>query len=264
MTAAALSPFGRLLRHWRTVRGASQLTLAMEAGVSTRHLSFVETGRAQPSREMVLRLAETLDVPLRERNALLTAAGYAAVFRESALGAPEFAPVKRMLDFLLAQADPFPAFLVDRCFRVLGANAGAARGLGRLVGPGAVWQERPLNLVRATLAEDGMRAYIVNFDEVALALLARVERSAALAAEDDELARLRDELFALPGLPSPSRLPALLAPVLPLHLKRDDLELRLFPMLTTIGAPLDVTAAELHIESFMPADDASEALLRSL
>jgi transcriptional regulator with XRE-family HTH domain len=264
MTAASLSPFGRLLRHWRHARGASQLALSVEAGVSSRHLSFVETGRAQPSREMVLRLAEALDVPLRERNALLAAAGYAAVFRETPLDAPALAPVKRMIDFLLARAEPFPAFLVDRCFRLLAANQGAAKSLGRFVGPGAVWQEQPLNLARVTLAPDGLRPFVVNFDEVAAAMLARVERAAALASADDDLARLRDDLFALPALPRPSQLPAAVAPVLPLHLKRDGFEARLFSMLTTIGAPLDVTAAELHIECFMPADDASEEVLRAL
>jgi transcriptional regulator with XRE-family HTH domain len=260
---SGLSAFGRVLRRWRQARGMSQLALATAASTSTRHLSFVETGRATPSREMVLRLAHTLDVPLRERNALLGAAGFAPLYRESPLDAPGMSALQRMLDFTLSRFEPFPAFLVDRCFRVLRANAAAARALGGFAGPGAPWREQPLNLLRVTLHPDGLRPFIVNFAEVASSMLARLERS-VVAGDDPELAALERELRQLPDLPEPCALPLTLEPVTPLHLKRGELEVRLFSMLAQVGAAQDVTAAELHIESLMPADPASEAALRAL
>jgi transcriptional regulator with XRE-family HTH domain len=264
---APRSPFGQLLAQLRASRGTSQLRLATEAGVSPRHLSFLETGRSQPSREMVLRLCEALDLPLRDRNALLAAAGFASLYRQTRLDAPELEPLRRVLFFLLERIDPFPALLVDRCFRVLHANRGAQRALGRFASAAPVWRENPLNALRLTLHPDGLRPYLVNFAEVAGVLVARLQRSAAIAASDADLVRLRDELLALPGLPARGVLPDLDAPahpVLSLHLKRDGLELRLFSTLTSVGTPQDVTLQELHIESFMPADAASEAALRAL
>jgi transcriptional regulator with XRE-family HTH domain len=259
-----LSPFGRVLRRWRGARGMSQLALATAAGTPARHLSFLETGRAQPSREMVLRLAHALDVPLRERNALLGAAGFAPLYRESALEAPAMSALARMIEFTLARFEPFPAFLVDRCFRVLRANGAALKSLGGFANAAPVWREQPVNLLRVTLHPEGLRPHIVNFAEVAGAMLARLERAVALAGGDDELAALERELRALPGLPEPSALPPSVEPVMPLHLKRGDLEMRLFTMLSQVGAAQDVTASELHIESLMPADAASEAALRAL
>lgn len=267
MPERAPSPFGRLLRQWRTLRGASQLRLATEAGVSSRHLSFVETGRSQPSREMVVRLAEALDVPLRERNALLAAAGFASVYRESRLDAPELEPVDRALEFLLERHEPFPAFLVDRCWRLVRGNRAGGRSLSRFVGSGPVWRESPPNLLKITLDPDGMRPWLVNWEEVAAWLVARLHREVAFAGPDEELAALLDEVLRIPGLPpacrapDPGRTPQ---PVLPMHLKRDDLEVRLFSTITTIGTPQDVTLQDLRIESFMPADAASEARLREL
>lgn len=260
-------PFGRLLRQWRALRGMSQLRLASEAGTSTRHLSFVETGRSQPSREMVLRLAEALDVPLRERNALLAAAGFAALYRESGLAAPQMEPVSRALAFLLDRHEPFPAYLVDRCWRVLRGNAAAARSFSRFAGSADVWRESPPNLLRLTLHPEGLRPWIVNWSDVAGALVTRLQREVAFARTDDALAELLDEVLRIPDLPASSLVPDLerpAAPVLPLHLKRGDLELRVFSTITTLGTPMDVTVQELRIESFMPADPASEALLRAL
>ncbi len=259
-----LSPFGRVLRRWRAARGMSQLALATSAATSTRHLSFMETGRAQPSREMVLRLASALDVPLRERNTLLGAAGYAALYRESALDAPGMSALLRMLDFMLERLEPFPAFLVDRCFGLLRVNGAAGKTLGGFASAAPVWREQPLNVLRVTLHPDGLRPYIVNFAEVAAGLLARLERTVALAGDDAELAALQRSLRALPDLPAAHALPLSPEPVLPLHLKRGEVELRMFSMLSHVGSPQDVTAAELHIESFMPADAASDAALRAL
>ena len=264
MSDAGLSPFGRVLRRWRGARGMSQLALATAAATSTRHLSFVETGRAQPSREMVLRLANALDVPLRERNALLSAAGFAAIYRESALDAPALSALSRMIEFTLARFEPFPAFLLDRCFNVRRANAAALKALGGFASGAAVWRKQPANLLELTLHPDGMAPYIVNFREVASAMLVRLERAVSAAAGDPELAALERELRALPGLPDASALPTAIEAVMPLHLKRGELELRLFTMLSQVGGAQDVTAAELHIETLMPADAASEAVLRAL
>lgn len=263
----APSPFGRLLREWRARRGVSQLRLATESGVSSRHLSFIETGRSQPSREMVLRLAEALDVPLRERNALLVAAGFAGVFRETALGAPELAPVERMLAFLLERYEPFPAYLIDRTWRVLRANRAGVAVFAPFASAASIWREDPPNLMRLTLAPDGLRRAIVNFEEVASALIARLAREAALAGGDPSLTALIDELRSLPGLPDSVRVPDStrpLPPILAVHLKKSDVDLRFFTMLTTLGTPQDVTLQDLHIESFMPADDATETRMRAL
>lgn len=265
--ARRLSAFGRLLRRWRSLRGASQLRLATEAGVSARHLSFVETGRARPSRAMVVRLAEALDVPLRERNVLLSAAGFAPLYGESALEALEAAPVGRVLAFLLERMEPFPAVLVDRCWRLLRANRAAGASLARFAGPGAVWREAPPNLLRITLHPEGLRPHLQNWEEVAAWLLARLECEVAFAGFDPELAELQAELRALPGLPEAApaiRPDAPAQPVLPMHLKQGDLELRLFSVITSLGTPQDATLQELRIESFMPADAATDARLREL
>ena len=262
------SPFGALLRDWRRLRGTSQLALATEAGTSTRHLSFLETGRARPSRDMVARLASALDVPLRERNALLVAAGFAPLYRETDLDAPDMGPLRRMLRFLLAAHEPFPAVLIDRCGDALEPNAACQRLLARLLPPppGGTSPPRP-NLNRLTFSPDGLRPFLVNWEEVAVALLSRLQREALTAAADDPLRRLVEELLALPDVPETWRLPDLRqAPVLvlPLHFKKDGLELRLFSTLTTVGTPLDVTVQELRIESFLPADPAAEQTLRAM
>jgi transcriptional regulator with XRE-family HTH domain len=264
MSDAGLSPFGRVLRRWRGARGMSQLALATSAATSTRHLSFLETGRAQPSREMVLRLSDALDVPLRERNQLLGAAGFAPLYRESALEAPAMSALARMLEFTLARFEPFPAFLIDRGFRILRANAASLKTLGRFANAQPVWRRQPLNVLELTLHPDALQPHIVNFREVASALLARLERAVAAAGGDAELAALERELRALPGVPDARTFPATIDPVLPLHIKQGDMEVRLFTMLSQVGAAQDVTAAELHIETLMPADAASEAALRAL
>ncbi len=263
----AKSPFGRLLREWRQRGGQSQLRLATEAGVSPRHLSFVETGRSQPSREMVLRLSEALDVPLRDRNDLLAAAGFAAIYRERAIGHDELAPVERMIGFLLERCEPFPAYLLDRRMRILRSNRAAAAVLAPFVRDHAIWREEPRNLLRLTLHPEGFRSAIVNFDEVARGLLVRLARTAAATPSDPELDALLAELRALPGLPDAVRASDLTRPsppILAMHMKSGALELRFFSMLSTLGTPQDVTLQDLHVETLMPADAASEALMRAL
>jgi transcriptional regulator with XRE-family HTH domain len=258
--------FGVQLRAWRQSRRVSQEQLAARAGVSARHLSFVENGRAQPSRELVLALAGALDVPLRERNTLLTAAGFAAAFRSSSLDADEMASLRRAIDHVLEQQEPFGAVVVDGAWDLIRLNRGAARLFQRFPMTPA-GHEAARNLILGTVHPEALRPYIVNWADVAGHLIARLHREVAARAADDNLARLLARVLAQPGVPAEWRAPApgrSAAPFIPVHLRHDQLEVRLFTMMTSIGTPLDVTAEELHIETYFPADDATEATLRSL
>jgi transcriptional regulator with XRE-family HTH domain len=253
-------PVGELLRQWRERRRLSQLALALEAEISTRHLSFVETGRSQPSREMVLRLAEPLDLPLRERNRLLVAAGYAPVYPETALEAPPMAAVRAAVRQVLAAHEPYPAVVVDRAWTLVDANASVAL-LTAGVAPALL--APPANVLRASLHPDGLAPRIVNLGEWRAHLLGRLRRQIAFTA-DPELARLYDELRAYPcDQPEPEvELPGPGDIVVPLRLRHGDRELAFFSTVATFGTPLDITVAELAIEAFYPADAATAAALR--
>jgi len=259
--------FGPLLRRWRTRRRLSQLDLAVEAGVSTRHLSFIETGRAQPSREMVLLLARALDVPLRDRNDLLTTAGYAPIYRATSLEAPAMAQVRRALDFILRQQEPYPALVLDRHWNVVRVNDGSARVQAVFLDPKAVAGLGPPNAMRLMFHPSGFRPFIVNWEAAAASLIQWLHRDAASGRGDDETRRLLDELLAYPGVPRQWRsldLDASPAPFLPIEFARDGLRLRYFTTLTSLGTPHDITLQELRIESFFPADDATEEASRRL
>jgi transcriptional regulator with XRE-family HTH domain len=263
VTTVATPPrLGELLKMWRSKRRLSQLDLAGLAGVSSRHLSFVETGRSKPSREMVLHLAEHLDVPLRDRNVLLTAAGFAPVYQESTLDAPELASVRQAIEVILANHEPRPAFVIDGVWNLIEANAGITAFLD-LISPELL--EPPLNVIRASLHPRGLSRFIVNFDEYAAHVIERLNRQLATTS-DPGLAALLDEVSDYPdvaraigdvgALPPP-------AAVLPMHFRLPDgTELRFFSTMTVFGSPLDVTIAELAIESFFPADEATAARFR--
>ena len=243
---------GAMLRRWRQRRRLSQLDLSVAADVSTRHLSFVETGRATPSREMVLHLADHLDVPLRERNALLLAAGYAPVFRESGLDGPGMAATMAALRGVLAAHEPYPALLADRRWNLVDANA-AAVALMEGVAPALL--EPPVNVLRASLHPDGLARRIVNLPEWRAHLLHRLRREADLlgSAELDELHR---ELRAHPyeaGDERPSVLPPEVA--VTLRLRHPSGELSFLSLVSTFGTPSDVTLDELVLETFLPADE---------
>lgn len=262
-----METFGRELRSWRTARRISQEELAERAGVSTRHLSFVENGRANPSREVVLALAGALDVPLRERNALLTAAGFAAVFTASPLDADELRHLRKAIDHVLAQQEPYGAVVVDGHWDVLQLNRGAERLFAKFPPAGPDGLAAAKNLVLGTVHPEALRPYIVNWDEVAGPMIARLHREISMRPGDEALRRLLARVLAVPGVPSEWRVPAPgrpAAPFLSVHLRAPALEVRLFTMLTSIGTALDVTAEEVHIETYFPADDASEAVLRAL
>ena len=263
MTAVATpTGVGELLRQWRQRRRLSQLDLAVEAEVSPRHLSFVETGRSRPSRELVMHLAEHLDVPLRERNSLLLAAGYAPLYGQRSLEAEEMGPVRDALDRMLAGHEPFPAVVVDRHWNVVSANAPA---MAILSGISPELLEPPVNALRATLHPEGLAPMIVNLAEYSAHLLSRLHRQMVVSG-DRELAALYDELRRYPGVNDGSGTaphPATLVFV-PLVLRRPDgTELTFFSTLASFGTALDVTLAELAIESFFPADPETEATLRA-
>ena len=254
---------GPLLREWRGRRRRSQMDLALEAGVSPKHLSFVETGRSKPSRVLVLHLAEHLDVPLRERNALLLAAGYAPAYSETPLYDEAMAPVRAALDKILAGHAPFPAVIVDRRWDLVSANAPAMAILTDGVAPELL--APPANAMRLSLHPDGLAPRIVNLREYGAHLLTRLARQSALA-PDLGLAELLAELRGYPGFDEHDPAAAQPAELLfaPLRLRALGHELRFFSTLATFGTALDITVAELAIESFFPADPETAAALRGL
>jgi transcriptional regulator with XRE-family HTH domain len=250
----AAATVGPLLRDWRRRRHLSQLDLALEAGVSARHLSFVETGRARPSADMVLHLAERLGVPLRDRNRLLLAAGHAPVFEQRDLDDPEMTPIRQALQLILDGHDPFPAVVVDGAWEMVAAN----RAVGLLTeGVARELLEPPLNVLRVSLHPDGLAPRIANLGEWRAHLLERLTRQIALTA-DPGLTSLLDELIGYPGPERPGRssggVPAGHELAVPLRLRTGDGELAFISTVATFGTAVEVTASELSIESFFPAD----------
>ena len=259
-----LEVFPRLLREHRTRRRWSQESLALEADVSPRHLSCLETGKSRPSRDMVLLLATVLGLELRERNTLLVSAGFAAAYPTTPLGGLAMAPVSRAVELLLAQQEPYGAVLIDRCWNVLRVNEGARRLLETFLPPGGVPASIATNLMRATLHPEGLRPHIVNWSELVVIALDRVERAHHAHPTDEGRRALLEEVRAYPEVARLARgVPSGAAPAAVLHLRRGADELRLFALLTTIGTPIDVTAQELTIESFFPADEATDRWFRA-
>ena len=262
MTAITTSAgVGALLRDWRSRRRLSQMELALDANVSARHLSFVETGRSKPSRELVLQLAEHLEVPLRERNALLLAAGYAPAYAQRALGDEAMAPVREALERLLKGHEPFPAVAVDRQWELVSANAPALALLTDGVAPELL--EPPANTLRISLHPDGLAPRIANLAEYSSHLLHLVDSEAA-ATGDPALVALHEELASYPGVDASPRPPHPANNLfIPLKLRAPGGgELSFFSTIARFGTALDVTVAELAIESFFPADAATAAALR--
>jgi transcriptional regulator with XRE-family HTH domain len=253
--------FGDHLRTWRQRRRMSQLDLASEAGISTRHLSFVETGRAAPSREMVLQLAEHLELPLREQNALLVAAGFAPRFGERKLDDPDFDAIRAAMNMVLKAHEPNPTLAIDRCWNLVSAN-GAAMKLMAGIAPALL--APPANVLRASLHPDGLAPRILNLGEWRSHIFARLERQVEVTA-DPELTELLAELRTYPahGAHAPPLREA--APVItPLKLKTEAGVLSMFGVTTLVGMPQDVTLDELAIETFFPADLASAKILAAI
>lgn len=260
MTGSA--PFAGRLRWWRERRGLSQLDLAGRADISQRHLSFLELGRSTPSREMVLRLAEALDIPLRQQNALLLSAGFAPAWRETPLGAPELAQIARAVDFILAQQEPYPAVAVDRHWNLLKANAAAVRLVEFLVGP--LPAGTPINLADALVAPGVLRPYLDNWAQVARYFVRSVEADAASDGSEETMALL-ERILAYNGVRAALQSPAdaaTAAPIVPMQFRKGDTQLSLFTTIATLGTPRDVMAQELRVESFYPTDEATAEILR--
>ncbi len=259
MPPGARAPFGEHLRHWRQHRRLSQQGLALEAEISTRHLSYVETGRAQPSREMVLRLAERLSVPLRERNALLVAAGFAPMYQARPLDHPDLAAARQAVELVLKGHEPSPALAVDRHWNLVAANAIVPLLLDGV----APWLlEPPVNVLRLSLHPEGLGARLANAGQWRAHLLHRLQQQIAATA-DSELQALHDEIAAYPfaedkDSPPPSPI------AVPFELHTDLGTLSFISTITIFGTPVDVTLQELAVESFFPANAETQAALLRL
>ena len=256
------SELGDLLRYWRDVRGVSQLDLSLEASVSQRQISFIENGRSVPGRHTILSLAQTLDVPLRERNALLLAAGYAPVYSEAPWNAQEMRSVVRALERVVRQHEPFPAIVMDRQWNVLMTNDAAPRFFNHFIDMAS--RKGPRNMLHLIFDPQGMRPFVADWDNVSRSLLQRVYRESVGHVIDDNTRRLLDELLAYPDVPrdwrahhAPSASP--MTPVIPLGFVSEGVVLRYFSLVTSVGTPQTIAAQELRLECMFPADDATEA-----
>ncbi len=266
VTSLVPPPFGVHLRSWRQRRRLSQLDLAADADVSTRHISFVETGRANPSREMVLRLCARMDVPLRERNALLVAAGYAPMYRESRLDDPSFAPARRAVELILKSHEPYPALAVDRHWNLICANRMVPL---LLAGVDADLLTPTTNVLKLSLHPQGLAPRIINLAQWRTHIFERLQQQIA-ATGDAQLQTLEDELRALPPLPAAEgdaqlHLEGELAGVLmPFKFRSDAGVLNFISTTTVFGSPMDITLHELAMETFFPADEFTRQVLMAM
>jgi transcriptional regulator with XRE-family HTH domain len=257
--------FGSLLADWRRLRRVSQMTLAMDAEISQRHLSFIESGRAKPSRETVLAITEALDMPLRARNELLDAAGFSAFYPERPLEGAEMDRARETLRRILAHHEPYPAMVLDRSWNILMKNDASKRIVSHFLDEPAIAQLSPdgrPNFMRMMFHPSGMRPHVRSWARTAPILIGRLRREAATYPGSPSKILLRELLPGAPAAFIPGIDDAPLAPTVALELEIGDEVLRLFNTLTTFGTPQDVTLQELRIEMSFPADDASDALLR--
>lgn len=243
----------------------SQLALAHEANVSPRHICFLETGRAKPSRDMVLLLADTLAVPLRERNELLLAAGFAPIFPECRLEDSDLAPIRTAIQAILTQQEPYPAVVMNRHWDIVSANSAATRFFAMVLGNRT--SPHAGNVLRMMFHPDGLRPFVENWEDVAQALVHRVHREAVGGALDAAGQQLLSEILAYPGVPTHWRSPGLgspVVPVVPVSFKTAEQTFHFFSAVTVLGTAQDITLQELRIESFFPLDEATAAAARSL
>ncbi|HEY5809212.1 MAG TPA: helix-turn-helix transcriptional regulator [Povalibacter sp.] len=263
ISALPQAAVGRLLRQWRDARRLSQLDLALDVGVSPRHLSFIETGKSRPSREMIARLADALHMPLRERNSLLLAAGYAPQYRETALTTPEMEPVRKAVQLILDHHEPFPAFVMNRHWDVMLTNRAMPKILGALK-PGGPMHG---NILRQVFDPQDMRPTLANWEEVARDLIRHVHAEVAAAPSDRKLRTLLDEVLAYPNVPGEwltHELGSAPLPLITTVFAKGELKLRFFSTLTVFGTTRDVTINELRIECMFPADEITADFCRAL
>ena len=270
MTSAALhisSPpkFPDLLRSWRRTRKLSQGTLSLNAGVSQRHLSFLESGRSSPSREMVILLASTLSLPLREKNALLNAAGFANMYGHSNIDEGEMKQARHALEVMLNHHEPYPAVVIDRNWNLLMGNEANARIFGKFIDAATVWKDiggHPPNVMRLTLHPQGLRQYLQNWQDLALYFIESLEIELSLNPYNSQARQLLDEVRSYPGMPTTPLPPESFRPYLEVNVVKGDLALSFFTVISTFGTPQDVTLQELRIETFFAANEATEQYLR--
>ena len=257
---AAGGELGRLLRHWRSLRGKSQNELSLDTEISQRHLSFIESGRSVPSRQTLVTLAQALDIPLRERNQLFLAAGFAPMYVDEAWNAGEMAAVTRALARVLQQHEPFPAMVMDRYWNVLMTNEAAPRFFNIFVDLAA--RPVPRNMLHLMFDPAGMRPHIANWNSASKSLLERVQREAVGHVLDERTRELIDELLAYPDIVEGNSTPAdeSALPVLPLSFTKHGKTLNYFSMVSTVGTPLTIAAQELRVECLFPMDEATETL----
>jgi transcriptional regulator with XRE-family HTH domain len=272
---------GNLLRHWRNVRGRNQLDLSIETGVSQRHISFIESGRSNPSRQILLEIAQALDVPLRERNTLLLSAGYAPVYSEAAWNSIQMQSVTKALERILRQHEPFPALVMDRYWNVLMTNEAAPRFFNCFIDMSR--RKGPRNMLHLMFDSDGMRPFVEHWDEVSSSLIRRVRSEATGRVIDEKTKELLAALLAYPAAkisPTPGAArasdqsrrvqsgpeeqsyrapgPAPILPMIPISFCKGEMVLNYFSLVTTVGTPQTVAAQELRIESMFPADEDTE------
>lgn len=256
------SPFGQLIKRWRAVKGLSQLELAHDAGISARHLCFVETGRSQPSREIVLQLADALSVPLREKNGFLLAAGYAPAYRETDFDAPEMDHFRHVIEMLLKGFEPYGAVALDRHWNILLGNRGFWRSLEVL---GLDLADEPANLLEILFTDEGLKSKIRNWNEVGYHIVQRLHREAIAEGRDSRSVSLLQSILETKGIPKPWYLLDVEKPpqlVIPVHMAAKGRNLKFVTAITTLGTPQDVTLQELRIETFLPADEETERYVR--
>lgn len=263
--------FPDLLRSWRKLRKLSQWDLSLSAGISQRHLSFLESGRSSPSREMVLKLARTLDIPLQEQNHLLGSAGFAPIFQAAALDDSSLDQARQALEVMLQHHEPYPCLVVDRTWNMVMTNEANLKLFARFINPVTIWEELgdssgAMNLVKLVLHPKGLKPYVRNWEQFVLYFLHGLHQELRANPYALPVRGLLEELATYPDLPSESPDDAV-KPVLPfltMELVKDDFAVNLFSMVTTFGSPHDVTLQGLKIETFFPADESTEAIIRSL
>jgi transcriptional regulator with XRE-family HTH domain len=267
----ARSPFASMMIKWRKLKKLSQLDLSLVSGVSQRHISFMESGRAKPSRTMVLALAKVLDIPLRDQNQLLNFAGFSSEFKERNLDSKDMYAVNRALEMSLMHHEPYPAIVADRNWNLVMANDASLRLMGLIGEPEEIWQKVDpsgnKNVYRLTFHPLGMQSMIGNWGEMAKLLLLRLHREVAEDPSNEFLSRLLEEVTEMSGLKDISDMTTFgttLAPVFPMEMTSSGITLKTFSMISSFGTAQDVTAAELKVETFFPADDFTKVFFERL
>lgn len=256
---SADKPIGKLLKYWRDVRRKSQLDLALDADISQRHLSFVESGRSNASREMILTLANALEIPFRERNELLTAAGFAPIYLERDWDDSAIEPAKKALEFMLKNQEPFPAVVMDRHWNIVMTNQSAPKFFGLFVNLSTNIARG--NVLRLMFHPEGIRPFVTNWESVAKGLIQRVFRESVGNFTDEKTQNLLNEILAYQGVPKNWRTPDFETanlPIIPVSFRKNRLEFNFFSAVTTLGTPQDITLQELRIECFFPMDSLTE------